>query len=254
MRMPARTATANGPSSDIGLHTWTPVVTPCPDPAGCPVIDPDRLAAAPRHTLRADTVWGRCYDNTWGYDEPNPGHGDTRFAPFRDAMGVFVSTMYLAENAVGALLETLFHDTLPGGVIFDAMLRGRLLTYLAPPSDLLMIDLRDPALDDLGIPRSSIASSSAEHYPCTRHVARSLYAADTAVHGIVWHSRQAEFHRSAGRPVPESEVAIVFTDRISDRRGSWARRDLQTVSLGSGEGRTLVDEVAEVLDVTTITA
>ena len=228
-------------------------MTRCPDPAGCPVADSGRLVAAPRHTLRADTVWARCYDSTWGYDEPNPGFGDTRFAPFRDAAGTFVPTMYLAENAAGALLETVFHDTLPGGVIYDAVLRGRLLTYLSPPADLLMVDLRDPALDHLGVPRSAVASSPAEHYSCTRRIAEAIYAADAAVHGIVWHSRQTEFHRSAGRPVPDSEVALVFTDRLSDRRGSWTRRALQTVSLGSGEGRTLVDEVAEALDVTTIT-
>ena len=77
-------------------------MTRCPDPAGCPVADSGRLVAAPRHTLRADTVWARCYDSTWGYDEPNPGFGDTRFAPFRDAAGTFVPTMYLAENAAGA--------------------------------------------------------------------------------------------------------------------------------------------------------
>lgn len=46
---------------------------------------------------------------------------------------------------------------------------------------------------------------------------------------------------------------MVFTGRISERRGSWRRRDLQTVSLGSGEGRTMVDQIADALDVTTIT-
>lgn len=81
----------------------------------------------------------------------------------------------------------------------------------------------------------------------------AFHNSDPAATGIIWHSRQAEFHRTTGRAIPRSEVAVVFAGRISEQRGSWRRRDLQTVSLGSGEGRTMVDQIADALDVTTIT-
>lgn len=226
----------------------------CPDPAGCPVAGYSRLAAAPRHLVPASRVWARAYDSTWGYDEPNPGVGDTRFAPFNDPSGASVPTMYLAEDPAGALLETVFHDTLPGGMIYADTLRQKLLTYLSAPVDLVLADLRDQAVATLGVPRSAVASSPAEHYPCTRRIAGGFHDADPGVQGLIWDSRQAEFHRAAGRPITSSEVAIVFTDRISKRRGGWSRRFLQAVSLGSGAGRTLVDEIADLLDVTIITS
>lgn len=229
-------------------------MTVCPDPVGCTVVTPAALSAAPRHRVPAGTVWVRCYDSTWGYDEPNPGFGDTRFAPFLDAGGRRVPTMYLADNPAGALLESVFHDTLPGGFIYEDMLRGRLVTFLATPIELVLVDLRDPALAAMGVPRSGVVSSPAEHYPCTRFIAREFHRADAAVHGLIWHSRQAEFHRAAGRPLDDSEVAVVFTARVTTARGGWPRRSLQTVSLGSGEGRTLVDEVADALGVTAVTS
>lgn len=36
-------------------------------------------------------------------------------------------------------------------------------------------------------------------------------------------------------------------------RGSWPRTGLQTISLGSGQGRTRVDVIAELLDVDIVT-
>ena len=43
-------------------------------------------------TLNAGTALYRVYDGKWGYDEHNPGMGDTRFAPIDDPV-----TTYLPE-------------------------------------------------------------------------------------------------------------------------------------------------------------
>ena len=78
-------------------------MTGCPDPGSCPVAPYPLLAAAPRHTIKAGSVWARAHDSTWGYDEPNPGVGNTRFAPFAAAGGAMVPTMYLAGDETGSL-------------------------------------------------------------------------------------------------------------------------------------------------------
>lgn len=231
----------------------TDPVSPCPAPP-CPVAAPAALACAVRLSLPKGTGWVRCYDGTWGYDEPNHGFGDTRFVPFTDAAGQPVPTMYLAENDEGALLETVFHDVKPDhGAIYEDTLRGRLLTYVTSPADLNLVDLTDPSLVKLGVSRSAISASGPEHYECTRVVAKHFYDTDPNSHGLIWHSRQAEFQRSAGRAVQPSQVAVVFTDRVNVSRGGWSRTGPQTVSLGSGQGRTLVDGIAVRLDVDIVT-
>ena len=63
-----------------------------------------------------------------------------------------------------------------------------------------LIDLRDPRLDRLGIPRSSLPATSAAHYPCTRRWAQALHdrrVGGQPTHGLTWHSRQAELHARA---------------------------------------------------------
>lgn len=233
-------------------------MTDCPDPANCPVTSYPRVAAAPDCVIGTDTVWARCYDGTFGYDEPNPGKGGpTRFAPFVDA-GSAVPTMYLASNVTGALLETVFHELIADEdageqYVYEMQLRKRLLSYLQPPQNLMLVDLRDPSLAELGVPRSAIVASPAEHSFCTIGIAAAFYRARTGVHGLIWHSRQAELQRAAGVKVEPSEVAIVFSDRVTRRRDAWPRAELMTVSLASGYGRTLVDEVVDRIGITLIT-
>lgn len=229
----------------------------CPDPASCPVVEFAAVRRAPHVTIPAGGDWVRCYDATWGFDEPNPGFGDTRFAPFRDDAGCLVPTMYLAENDVGALLETVFHDVDPGvGLIYEDTLQGRLLAYLTTPTPLTMVDLRDPSLAALRVDRGGVVSSNAEHYPCTRNLARQFYDHNPAVAGLIWHSRQAEFQRALGRLSVESAVAVVFADRAGIPRGHWCPVAPGIVSLGrdAAAGRTRVDQIADLLDIDVITS
>jgi hypothetical protein len=219
----------------------------CPDPGGCPV-----AVTLPRlHTtsLRAGTAWYRVYNATWGYDEHNPGYGDARFSPIDDpAGGGRLPSMYLAATPAAALLETVFHDVHhdSGRIIYERNLRGMLLAHARAPALATLADLRDPELARLGLRREQVVSSDAEHYPCTRRLAVATLAQAHGrrnVHGLIWHSRQAEL--AGQEPV---EVMVLYGgSRYSATRGSWRLFGPGASSLFEGPGRLLVDEIAESL-------
>lgn len=232
----------------------------CPDPQSCPVaVETLESLARSRQLARVSEPetrhWFRIYDAQDGHSHPNPGFGDTRFAPF-DALGTGsrVPTLYLAETLEAALLESSLHDIhqQKPRVVAEAALLGKLHARVVPPGDLNLADLRDPQLESLSLVRENLASSSPEHYPCTRRVARAIHAspsstADPRPAGILWHSRQAEISDRPGQ-----EVALVFADRVPQARNAWtlaAYRDASG-SLLEGAGRLLLDELAESLDVT----
>jgi len=224
-----------------------PVDLDCPDPDGCPVI-----TALPRlrtTTLRAGVPLYRVYDATWGYDEHNPGYGDARFSPIDDPLAeVRLPSMYLAATPTAALLETVFHDVhqVSGRVVYQHALRGKLLAHIRLPSDVALGDLRDPQLDKLGLARTQVVSSPAEHYPCTRRLAAAALSQQRRgrpLAGLIWHSRQAELADTA----PVEVVVLYGAPRHPSGRGSWPLFGPGASSLYDGPGRLLVDEIAESL-------
>lgn len=224
--------------------TFPPQDLDCPDPAACPVLPENDLPPIPVTTVEAGRPYYRCYDGTWGYDEPNPGFGDARFSPFDSVVGDRVATLYLGESDIAALLETVFHDVhhLAGRLVYERSLQVTLLANVTTPADLSLADLRDPILDSLSLDRLQLVSSPSEHYPCTRRVARRIHevgAAGAPVDGILWNSRQAELNG-----VGPTEVAVVFADRFDPGRGGWTRVGPGSQNLYEGPGRLLVERVA----------
>lgn len=231
----------------------------CPDPAGCTVALQeirDLVTATALHWARSTAKhhWFRVYGAQGGFAQPNPGFGDTRFAPFDDARGRRVPTIYLAETLEAALLETTLHDVGPSfpRVVSEKVLHGQLHARLVPPRDLRLIDMRDHVLNELGLDRRQFASSTAEHYPCTRRTAQAIHAYHEGRRipdGIIWHSRQAEL---TGRP--SQEVAVIFADRVPFGRDTWRLAESRTSSgaLLEGSGRGQLEALAEKLDVTIV--
>lgn len=229
----------------------------CGDRRSCPVPVEDvrNLAAGgglPTTRLLPGRSWLRVYDARDGYAHPNPGYGDARFSPVDDARtGARVPTLYLAETLAAALLETVLHDvTTAGRVISEADLHGRLHAHVVPPGPLTVADFRDEALRAMGLPRGGIASSSAEHYGCTRCVAKAVHSSPQDVAGILWHSRRAEL--TGQGPL---EAAVLFADRVPMGRERWGlhRDRIASGSLLEGTGRLLLDELAEELEVAVLT-
>lgn len=232
-----------------------PQVLDCPDPAGCPVAVEEfegvaASGALPEIAVPPGQDWYRVYDARDGFAQPNPGHGDTRFAPFDDlASGTRVPTLYLAESLTAALLETSFHDVSEKQprVVSERALLGKLHGRIAPQDRLHLTDLRDEALARLQIDRAQVVSSSSEHYPCTRRVARAIHASPQHLDGILWHSRQTELNR-----LPAAEALVLFADRAPTDRRAWALATSRSASgsLLEGVGRLLLDQLAEELEVT----
>jgi hypothetical protein len=196
----------------------------------------------------------RCYDGTWGYDEPNPGFGDARFSPFDSVVGDRVPSMYLAETELGAMLETVFHDVhhRADRLVYEESLRKTLMAHVRTSAPIRLADLRDPALAALGIAREQVVSSGSEHYPCTRRLARRIHevgADGQPVDGIIWNSRQAELHVAG-----PSDVLVVFADRFNPGRGSWPRVGPGSQNLFEGPGRLLAERIAHDVGATIVVA
>lgn len=236
----------------------------CPDPGGCSVASTLPIGQLRLAVVAAGSPVARCYDANAGYADANPGYGDTRFAPFDDATGARVPVMYVAEDEVAALLESAFHDVdhrAAVRVVNVAALLGRVLAQLVVPRDLHLVDLRDAELDRLRLTREQLVSSSAEHYACTRKLAKQVHLAGVVAgrvpDGLLWHSRQSELAATAavGRAGPVRAivtVAVLFCDRVAQGRGSWQLRRPGLLNLLEGSGRQRLDEIAGQLDVTVV--
>jgi len=225
---------------------YPPQVITCPNPSGCRVAT--TLQPLQTFTLTAGTPLYRVYDGTWGYDEHNPGKGDTRFAPIDDPdTKKRLPNMYLGETPTTVLLESVFHDVHEDGsnVIYEQHLSQKLLAHAQVPVDATLGDLRDSQLLALGLQHHQVVSSPAEHYPCTRRLAIIALAQphNPPLQGLIWHSRQAELARK-----PPQEVIVLFGDRYPSKRGQWQRIGPGSQNLYQGPGRVLVDAIAVELE------
>jgi hypothetical protein len=220
----------------------------CPDPGSCVVAT--ALPTLKTVTLASGRTLYRVYDGKYGYDQHNPGSGDTRFAPIDDpTTGKRLPNMYLGETPSTVLLESIFHDVHDAGskVIYQHKLVGKLLAHMVVPDGATLGDLRDPALDELRLTRNKVVSSPAEHYPCTRRLAIEALAQSHTppLQGLIWHSRQAELAKT-----PPQEVIVLFGERYKTTPGSWKLVAPGLQNLYEGPGRVRVDEIATDLGAT----
>lgn len=146
--------------------------------------------------LPAGTVLHRGVQKKFAKTDLVPGKGNTRFAPLADAHHVYVS-----RTATAALLESaLHHASGPDPTIFQVELAKWTLASVQLASDVRLVDLRDPELDRLELGRNQLVNTEAVHYPCTRRWAEAVQhrkIGGQPVHGILWHSRQADLHADA---------------------------------------------------------
>lgn len=181
--------------------------------------------------------------------------GDTRFAPLDD-----VDHVYLARTTFAALLESAFHDAAPPAPrLPEAVIALWSEAEVILTADVRLIDLRDPALADLGLGRSQLTATTAAHYPCTRAWAQRLHDRHVGghpTHGLVWHSRQLELHARAAAQRPAltelldehpAEVAVVWSppaaaELLAPGTGGLDRLD-------TAVGQAYVDDVIALLQI-----
>ncbi len=142
-------------------------------------------------------------------NEFNPCKGaPTRFAPFRDDMGLRVPSLYAGETPEAAIYETVFHDipvesddpkTVPRGAVED-----RRHSILLPDRPLLLASLRAPDLRRWRIRRESLIASLPDRYPRTVLWAKAIHD-QHEVDGLIWTSRQC---------VPAAAM-LLFGDRVA---------------------------------------
>lgn len=217
----------------------------------------------PAPTSQADIDLLRPLVHTWAAGEPmwhvyNVGYGARdfyggdpanqgtwgRFHPFIPVGGTDPLPVYYAANDVlGALAETVFHDV-PAGPkkakrVPFAKLRHRLEVAVESTRDLKLADLRGFGIKRLGVSRAELLESGPPAYAETAPWGRALHAHPENVDGMVWVSRQHDM----------SQSVVLFGDRVS--AGDLAVvEDHIPLTLAAGNGLELVLAAANQADIT----
>lgn len=238
----------------------------CLDPANCPVPAPEEVdlrrlrlarvsAGATLHTAYLRSRWPTLFNAS--------GRGNGRFSPLVVAAGV-VPTLYAAATQTVALLETAFHEVHASGarVISEPLdLAPRGVVALTAPEPLALIDLRDEALERLGLTRDQLVATTPQHYACTRQWALALHGrriGGVSAVGLVWHSRIAELARADSLLLADllpfgNEACMLFGDRVPTAPRAWLPGDPHYEDLSTGEGRLLAEQIAEQLGAVIVT-
>lgn len=196
-----------------------------------------------------DTLVYRAYELRYGYHAFNPGTtGCSRFAPFHDASGALVPTLYGAVAPIPALLESIFHEVhhdSPDRIIYKGRVRNWGLVAMRLPRDVALVDLRDRQLAELGLDRAQIVATSAAHYACTQEWARWLHDQQIgrqSTDGILWQSRQTEL---CGHQDHDDEVLVLFGDRVRTNPGDFPLAGPGVRNLVEGPGFVMLERIAE---------
>ena len=156
---------------------------------------PDNL-----NTLVKRTQWirsrpiHRVHHQQFAADAFNPGvKGNARFSPIRDSAGRPIPTLYGGTSMACAAMETVFHDVpfAPGLKTYDrSKLESQRYAVFEAQRDLLLADLSNVPLRKLGIGRSQLIDTEADHYPYTRTWATAIHEQCLDLDGLCWVSRQ----------------------------------------------------------------
>ena len=232
----------------------------CLDRASCPVPDPGDVDLRRLRLVRIPVglVFHTAYRRAhWPARFNSSGAGNARFSRL-SLPGSTVPTLYGAATQTVALLESAFH-----GVHERAMraisepleLATRGLVALSVPHPLSLIDLRDDALERLGLRRDQLVATTPEHYQCTREWAVALHGrriGGVAPAGLLWQSRIAELAQADSLLFADllevaSTVFVLFGDRMATDPGSWHAGAPHYDDLTAGDGRLLAEQIAEQL-------
>lgn len=157
--------------------------------------------------IQAGTEFFRIHSDKFSALEFNPGFGNARFSPIRDANGNQIPTIYAATTIKGAMMESIFHDIPfgPGLKSFDInKINDSVISKVRTEVELKLVKLSAPASRKLGIPDAELIHSTANYYPQTRAWGEAIHKAAPESLGLQWVSRQ-----DAG-----SHAIVLFGDRL----------------------------------------
>ena len=172
---------------------------------------PAPLTAPQYAVLPQGTVLHRVHLSAYRAMQFNPGlGGPTRFAPFDDAGGNPVPSLYASATLRAAIHETIFHDIAANAAVrtvrLDAM-RIRTHSELELARDLKLVELRTVTLGRWGISRNDLISSRAALYGQTVLWAAAVHRDIPDADGLVWTSNQCD----------PDDACLFFGDRVHER-------------------------------------
>ena len=161
--------------------------------------------------IKAGTVLHRTHARAFRPAQFNPCLGQpTRFAPFDDAAGRCVPTLYAANTREAAAFETIFHDIEATAAFKTVRLntvQARSFSRIATTRDLRLVSLFTPDLKAWRLQRSDLIDTPKSVYDQTVLWAKAVHEAHVNVDGLIWTSRQCDPER----------CMVLFEDRISER-------------------------------------
>jgi hypothetical protein len=126
-----------------------------------------------------------------------------------------VPTFYGAEDLMGAVSETLFHDVPVRGAdrrILRSQVELWVWSEMAPTRDLRLVALHGTGLRRLQVSRGDLIESDAAHYAETVPWSLALHDVPARPDGLCWRSRQHDDSLALmlfGTRVSESDLAVV---------------------------------------------
>jgi hypothetical protein len=170
-----------------------------------------RPPAAPEPLLEswpAGKAIARCHSPRYHEREFNPTTHLARFRPFVHD-GEVVPTAYGADDLVGAVSETVFHEVPirgPNRRIMRSQLERWVWCEVAPTRDLTLVKLHGTGLKRLQVTHGELIECDASHYAETVPWAVALHDADPRIDGLCWRSRQHN----------DSLALILFGTRVAE--------------------------------------
>jgi hypothetical protein len=134
--------------------------------------------------------------------------GNARFSPIKTPSGIQIPTIYGGSSFDCAAMETVFHDVpFAQGLktVDKARLNAMMHSVLIPNQDIVLLDLCNVALRDLGIERKDLIDTEKSRYPFTRQWAEDAYAKHPNIQGLCWVSRQDD----------RARAFVLFGDRVA---------------------------------------
>lgn len=186
------------------------------------------------HLWPQGTTIRRVYDVNWGSRDfyANTPTRRARFSPFVPAgVSEALPVLYGADDDLGALSETVFHDvpvTGPAKFVPSSKLLHEQLIELEATRDLRLVDLTTDGLSRLGLTRLQLIESDPRSYAETAEWARALHGHPSAPDGLYWVSRQHD----------TSMCVVLFGDRVAKNDLRVAQSPPLPLAFGAGYDRT----------------
>lgn len=161
-------------------------------------------------TVAKGAILHRTHGSAFRPAQFNPCEGQpTRFAPFTDAAGACVPTLYAATTREAAAFESIFHDIEPAAPFKTVRLdvvESRSVSTVAPKRDLLVAGLFAPDLKAWGLSRGELIETPKSTYGQTVLWAQAIHRARLDLDGLIWTSRQCD----------PDQCVILFENRVTE--------------------------------------